>query len=80
MRSVIKGLYSTCITGKTCLITTWACEKNFSLKELVKTHVSTVWATDHYRNDREVREKVVMSLDEWDIQSVFLLFLEKYML
>ena len=67
MRCVIKGLYSTCITGKTCLITTWACEKNFSLKELVKTHVSTVWATDHYRNDREVREKVVMSLNEWGL-------------
>ena len=26
------------------------------LKELVKTHVSTVWAQDHYRNDRDVRQ------------------------
>lgn len=49
--------------GKTCLITTWACEKNFCLKELVKTHVSTVWAHDHYRNDRDILEKSIVKVD-----------------
>lgn len=49
--------------GKTCLITTWACQKNFSLKQLVKTHVSTVWATDHYRNDRDILEKSIVEVD-----------------
>ena len=40
--------------GKTCLITSWACDKNYNLDRLVKTHVSTVWAHDHYRKDPQV--------------------------
>ncbi|KAJ8317484.1 hypothetical protein KUTeg_005388 [Tegillarca granosa] len=40
--------------GKTCLVCSWACGTQYTLKELLKTHVSTVWATDHYWKDKEV--------------------------
>ena len=40
--------------GKTCLTCAFACNQKYSLKELVKTHQATVWATDHYQHDKEV--------------------------
>ena len=41
--------------GKTCLVCAWACNAHYDLKQLVKTHVATVWAIDHYQRDTEVR-------------------------
>ncbi|KAK6186195.1 hypothetical protein SNE40_008281 [Patella caerulea] len=59
--------------GKTCLIRALACNARFNLQELVKTHVATVWAIDHYHNDEEVMERswcdvdgVRVSLRLWD--------------
>ncbi|XP_045190267.2 rho-related BTB domain-containing protein 1-like [Mercenaria mercenaria] len=49
--------------GKTCLITAWACNTHYNLEQLVKTHVSTVWAHDHYRKDPEILEQSVVSVD-----------------
>ncbi|XP_069140468.1 LOW QUALITY PROTEIN: rho-related BTB domain-containing protein 1-like [Argopecten irradians] len=43
--------------GKTCLVRAWACDTKYRLEQLVKTHVSTVWATDHYRNDKEILDR-----------------------
>jgi len=40
--------------GKTHLITAWACNTSYNIEQLVKTHVSTVWAHDHYRQDQDV--------------------------
>ena len=40
--------------GKTCLVCAWACNAKYDLKSLVKSHAATVWATDHYRYDKEV--------------------------
>ncbi|XP_046365118.1 rho-related BTB domain-containing protein 1-like [Haliotis rufescens] len=59
--------------GKTCMICAWACGTKYDLHQLVKTHVATVWAIDHYRHDREVLERswcevdgVRVSLRLWD--------------
>ncbi|KAK7109938.1 rho-related BTB domain-containing protein 1-like [Littorina saxatilis] len=59
--------------GKTCLVCAWACNQHYDLKKLVKTHVATVWAIDHYQRDREVLERswcevdgVQVSLRLWD--------------
>ncbi|KAL8604919.1 hypothetical protein ACOMHN_028547 [Nucella lapillus] len=59
--------------GKTCLVCAWACNAVYDLKKLVKTHVATVWAIDHYQRDREVLERswcdvdgVQVSLRLWD--------------
>lgn len=49
--------------GKTCLITSWACNTQYSLDQLVKTHVSTVWAHDHYRHDPEILKQSVVAID-----------------
>ena len=46
--------------GKTHLITAWACNTHYNLEQLVKTHVSTVWAHDHYRKDPEVSDTVII--------------------
>ena len=40
--------------GKTRLICTRACGNEYTLPQLMVTHVPTVWAIDHYRKDREV--------------------------
>lgn len=40
--------------GKTCLVCAFACNTHYDLKKLVRTHVATVWAIDHYQRDREV--------------------------
>lgn len=49
--------------GKTCLVCARACDTKYTLQQLVKTHVATVWAIDHYRNDREVGNlKVLFSV------------------
>nr|KAG5692538.1 hypothetical protein BaRGS_009488 [Batillaria attramentaria] len=59
--------------GKTCLVCAWACNAQYDLKKLVKTHVATVWAIDHYQRDIEVLERswcevdgVRVSLRLWD--------------
>ncbi|ESO95033.1 hypothetical protein LOTGIDRAFT_117662 [Lottia gigantea] len=59
--------------GKTCLIRALACNAKYDLAELVKTHVATVWAIDHYQNDLEVLDRswcdvdgVRVSLRLWD--------------
>ncbi|XP_076460277.1 rho-related BTB domain-containing protein 1-like isoform X2 [Babylonia areolata] len=59
--------------GKTCLVCAWTCNAIYELKKLVKTHVATVWAIDHYQRDREVLERswcevdgVRVSLRLWD--------------
>lgn len=59
--------------GKTCLVCAWACNAHYDLKKLVKTHVATVWAIDHYQRDIEVLERswcevdgVRVSLRLWD--------------
>ena len=44
-------------TGKTRLICARACGTQYTLAQLMQTHVPTVWAIDHYRKDKEVREK-----------------------
>ena len=44
--------------GKTCLVCAWACNAHYDLKHLVKTHVATVWAIDHYQRDAEVRDLI----------------------
>jgi Rho-related BTB domain-containing protein 1/2 len=44
--------------GKTCLTCAWACDTKYTLQNLVKSHAATVWAIDHYRNDREVRDTI----------------------
>lgn len=49
--------------GKTCLICAWACGVKYCLSQLVKTHVATVWAIDHYRTDREVLERSWIEVD-----------------
>ncbi|KAL4232158.1 Rho-related BTB domain-containing protein 1 [Mactra antiquata] len=49
--------------GKTCLITAWACNTHYTLDQLVKTHVSTVWAHDHYRIDNDILERSVVAID-----------------
>ncbi|XP_052773542.1 rho-related BTB domain-containing protein 1-like [Mya arenaria] len=49
--------------GKTCLITSWACDTAYRLDQLVKTHVSTVWAHDHYRQDPHILNKSVVAVD-----------------
>ena len=40
--------------GKTRLICARACNKQFSLDQLLNTHVPTVWAIDQYRIYKEV--------------------------
>ncbi|XP_021361192.1 rho-related BTB domain-containing protein 1-like [Mizuhopecten yessoensis] len=50
--------------GKTCLVRAWACDTKYRLEQLVKTHVSTVWATDHYRNDKEVLDRSWCHVDD----------------
>ncbi|XP_041371093.1 rho-related BTB domain-containing protein 1-like [Gigantopelta aegis] len=59
--------------GKTCLVCAWACNAKYDLKSLVKSHAATVWATDHYRYDKEVLDRswcevdgVRVSLRLWD--------------
>lgn len=59
--------------GKTCLVCAWACNTHYDLKKLVKTHVATVWAIDHYQRDLEILERswcevdgVQVSLRLWD--------------
>ncbi|XP_014774745.1 rho-related BTB domain-containing protein 2 [Octopus bimaculoides] len=49
--------------GKTCLICAWATGVKYCLNELVKTHVATVWAIDHYRTDREILERSWIDVD-----------------
>ncbi|GAB1604023.1 rho-related BTB domain-containing protein 2-like [Argonauta hians] len=49
--------------GKTCLICAWASGVKYCLNELVKTHVATVWAIDHYRTDREILERSWIDVD-----------------
>ena len=41
--------------GKTRLICSLACQRKYSLVELMQTHVPTVWAIDQYRKNFEVR-------------------------
>ena len=41
--------------GKTCLTSAWAKGTEYQLKELVKSHVSTVFAVDHFIRDKNVR-------------------------
>lgn len=50
--------------GKTCLVRAWACDTKYRLEQMVKTHVSTVWATDHYRNDKEVLDRSWCHVDD----------------
>ncbi|XP_033757206.1 rho-related BTB domain-containing protein 1-like [Pecten maximus] len=50
--------------GKTCLVRAWACDTKYRLEQLVKTHVSTVWATDHYRNDKEILDRSWCHVDD----------------
>ena len=40
--------------GKTRLICSLACQRKYSLVELMQTHVPTVWAIDQYRKNFEV--------------------------
>ena len=40
--------------GKSHLVCSRACGTKYSLKELLQTHVSTVWAVDQYRTNPEV--------------------------
>jgi Rho-related BTB domain-containing protein 1/2 len=40
--------------GKTRLICARSCQRQYSLSELIQTHVPTVWAIDHYRTSLEV--------------------------
>jgi GTPase SAR1 family protein len=40
--------------GKTRLICARSCQRQYSLPELMQTHVPTVWAIDHYRRNSEV--------------------------
>ncbi|KAH3855821.1 rho-related BTB domain-containing protein 2-like [Dreissena polymorpha] len=49
--------------GKTCLISSWACNTSYSLEQLVKTHVSTVWAHDHYRKDANILNGSMVQID-----------------
>ena len=59
--------------GKTCLVCDWACGTQYTLDRLVKTPVSTVWAIDHYRNDKEVMAtRQLLLLDNYC--SILLLF------
>jgi len=43
--------------GKTRLICSLACQRKYSLVELMQTHVPTVWAIDQYRKNFEVRNR-----------------------
>lgn len=59
--------------GKTCLVCSRASDTKYSLPQLVKTKVSTVWAIDHYRTDTEILRRswcevdgVTVSLRLWD--------------
>ncbi|GFO14645.1 rho-related BTB domain-containing protein 1-like [Plakobranchus ocellatus] len=49
--------------GKTCLACSYACNAKYDLRKLVRTHQATVWATDHYQNDKEVLERSWCDLD-----------------
>ena len=40
--------------GKTRLICARACQRMYSLPDLVQSHVPTVWAIDHYRRNAQV--------------------------
>ena len=46
--------------GKTRLICARACNAQYKLQQLLGTHVSTVWAIDHYRKDKEVRHRQLL--------------------
>ena len=40
--------------GKSLLVSARATSKKYELKDLFKTHISSVWAVDHYRTNLEV--------------------------
>ena len=48
--------------GKTRLICSLACQRKYSLTELMQTHVPTVWAIDQYRKNFEVQGVNTFSL------------------
>ncbi|KAL3863635.1 hypothetical protein ACJMK2_005385 [Sinanodonta woodiana] len=49
--------------GKTCLTCSWACNSHYTLEKLVKTHVASVWAVDHYMRDPEILKTSVVNVD-----------------
>ncbi|KAK3595318.1 hypothetical protein CHS0354_004470 [Potamilus streckersoni] len=49
--------------GKTCLTCSWACNAHYTLEKLVKTHVASVWAIDHYARDPEILRTSVVNVD-----------------
>ncbi|XP_005091128.1 rho-related BTB domain-containing protein 2 [Aplysia californica] len=49
--------------GKTCLSCAYACNAQYNLQKLVKTHQATVWATDHYQHDREILDRSWCDID-----------------
>lgn len=40
--------------GKSHLVCAKMCGTKYTLRELVQTHISTVWAIDHYRSNSDV--------------------------
>ena len=40
--------------GKSHLVCAKACGTKYTLRDLVQTHISTVWAVDHYRTNPKV--------------------------
>ncbi|CAH1785062.1 unnamed protein product [Owenia fusiformis] len=49
--------------GKTRLICARACGTSYTLRQLTQTHIPTVWAIDHYRQDKEVLDKSCCVID-----------------
>lgn len=49
--------------GKTRLICARACNIRMSLRQLLTTHVPTVWAIDQYRMYKEVLERSMTTVD-----------------
>ena len=49
--------------GKTRLICARACNARTSLRQLLTTHVPTVWAIDQYRMYKEVLERSMANVD-----------------
>ena len=60
--------------GKTRLICARACNARMSLRQLLTTHVPTVWAIDQYRMYKEVLERSMANVDSVQVKS-HLLFL-----